>query len=111
MVFPPFRNSDDIVSVSIDFLSNSQWDAWFHHIAYDYSYGDWDGLHDHLRDVPWHDIFKLSASVATSKFCEWIQAAVDVCIAHHKYQAKPHSSPWFSAAYAVAIVHRNHLFC
>ena len=24
---------------------------------------------------------------------------------------KPHSSPWFSAAYAAAIVHRNHSFC
>ena len=27
-----------------------------------------------------------------------------------KYQVKPHSSPWFSAACAVAIVHRNHFF-
>ena len=24
---------------------------------------------------------------------------------------KPHSSPWFSAACAAAIVHRNHFFC
>ena len=24
---------------------------------------------------------------------------------------KPHSSPWFSAAYAAAIVHKNHFFC
>ena len=29
-------------------------------------------------------------------------------IPHHKYQVKPHSSPWFSAACAAAIVHRNH---
>ena len=28
----------------------------------------------------------------------------------YKYQVKPHSSPWFSAAYAAAIVHRNHFF-
>ena len=28
-----------------------------------------------------------------------------------KYQVKPHSSPWFSAACAAAIVHRNHFFC
>ena len=28
-----------------------QWDALFHGIAYDY-YADWDGLHNHLRDVP-----------------------------------------------------------
>ena len=28
-----------------------------------------------------------------------------------KYQFKPHLSPWFSAACAAAIVHRNHFFC
>ena len=33
MAFPPFGNSDHVfISVSIDFLSNSQWDAVFHHI-------------------------------------------------------------------------------
>ena len=52
MTFPPLRNSDHVVSVSIDFPSNSQRDAPFHRIAYDYSCGDWDGLSDHLRDVP-----------------------------------------------------------
>ena len=36
----------------------------FHRIAYDYSLTDWDGLPDHLRDVPWEDVFKLAASVA-----------------------------------------------
>ena len=41
-----------VVSVSIDFLSNSQRDAPFHRITYDYSRADWDGLLDHLRDVP-----------------------------------------------------------
>ena len=29
-------------------------------------------------------------------------------IPRHKYQVKPHSSPWFSATCAAAIVHRNH---
>ena len=61
MVFPPLGNSDHVVSVSIDFPSNSQWDAPFHHIAYDYSHAVWDGRHDHLRDVTWEDIFKLGA--------------------------------------------------
>ena len=28
-----------------------------------------------------------------------------------KYQVKSHSPPWFSAACAAAIVHRNHCFC
>ena len=70
MTFPPVGNSDHvIVSVSIDFPSHSQWDAPFYGIAYDYSHADWDGLRDHLRDVPWEDIFKLSASAAASEFC------------------------------------------
>ena len=59
VTFPPLRNCDHVVvSVSIDFPSNSQQDALFHCIAYDYSLGDWDGLCDHLRDVFWKDIFK-----------------------------------------------------
>ena len=64
-----------------------------------------------MRDVPWEDIFKLSASAAASEFYEWVQVGIDVYIPHHKYQVKPHSSPWFSAARATAIVHRNHFFC
>ena len=111
MAFPPLGNSDHvIVSLSIDFRSNSQWDAPFHRIAYDYSCADWDVfVCDHLRDVPWGDIFKLSASAA-SEFCEWVQVGIDVSIPHCKYQVKPHSSPWFSAACAAAMVHRNHFF-
>ena len=69
-----------------------------HCIAYGYSRTHWDGLHDHLRDVQWEDIFKLSASAAANKFCEWIQVGIDVFIPHRKYQVKPHSSQWFSAA-------------
>ena len=38
------------------------------------------------------------------------QVGIDVYIPHRKYQVKPHSSPWFSAACAAAIVHRNHFF-
>ena len=111
MAFPPLGNSDHVVvSVSIDFPTNSQQDAPFHRIAYDYSRADWDGLRDHLRDVPWEDIFKLGASAAASEFCEWIQVGIDVYIPHRKYQVKSNSSPWFSAACAAAIVHRNHFF-
>ena len=97
MAFPPFRNSDHVVvSASIDLPSNSKQDAPFHCIAYDYSPTDWDGLHDHLRDVPWEHIFKLGAYAAASKFCEWVQVGTDVYIAHRKYQVKPHSSVVFS---------------
>ena len=66
MAFPPLENFDHVVSVSIDFPSNCQRDAPFHCITHDYPRADWDGLHDHLRDVPWEDIFKLGASAAAS---------------------------------------------
>ena len=67
MAFPPLGNYDHIVvSVSIGFPSNSQWDAPFHRIAYDYSRADWSGLGDHLRDAPREDIFKLGSSAAAS---------------------------------------------
>ena len=71
MAFPPLGNSNHVVvSVSIDFTINSKQDALFHRVAYDYSRGDWDGLRDHLRDVPWEDILKLSACAAASESCE-----------------------------------------
>ena len=108
MALPPLGNSDHVVvSVSIHFPSNSQWDAPFHRIAYDYSCAGWDGLRDHLRDVPCEDIFKLGASAVASEFCEWVQVGIDVYIPHHKYQVKPHLTPCFSAACAAAILYRN----
>ena len=59
MAFPPLGNSDHVViSVSIDFPSSSKQDAPFDGIAYDYFWADWDSLRDHLKDVPWEDIFK-----------------------------------------------------
>ena len=74
IAFPPLENSDHVVvSASIDFPSNSESDAPFHCIAYDYSRVDWDSLYDHLRDVPWEDIFKLSASATVSDFSWWVQ--------------------------------------
>ena len=90
MAFPPLGNSDHVfVSVSIDFTSNSQWDALFHCIDYDYSRADWDSLHDHFRDVPWEDTFKLGVSATASEFCEWIQVGIDAYVPHTKYQVKP----------------------
>ena len=94
MAFPPEGNADHVVvSVSIDFLSNSQRDAPFHRIAYDYSHANWDGLRDHLRNVPWKDIFKLGASAPASEFCQWLWVGIDVYIPHRKYQVKSHLSP------------------
>ena len=111
MTFPPLGNSYHVVLlVSIDFPSNSKRNAPFYRIAYDCFRADRDGFRDHLRHVPWDGIFKFSASAADSEFCEWVQAGIDVYIPHRKYQVKPHSSPWFSAACAAAIIHRNYFF-
>ena len=53
MAFASLENSDYVVfSVSIDFSINSKPDILFHGVAYDYSRADWNGLCDHLRDVP-----------------------------------------------------------
>ena len=112
MAFPSFGNSDQVlVSVFNDFPINSKQGAQLHRVIYDYSRADLDGLRDHLRDVLWDSIFKLSASLAVSEFCEWIQVGIDVYIPHRKYQVKLPSSPWFSAACATTIVHSTFFVC
>ena len=91
MAFFPLENSNNVVvSVSIDFPSNSQWDVPFHRRAYDYSRADWDGLHEHLRDDPWEDIFRLGASAGGGECCGGFQVGIVVCIPHRNYQVKPH---------------------
>ena len=101
MAFPPLGNPDHaVVSVSIDFLSNSQQDALLHHIAYDYSRADWDGL---------HDLLKLGASAAASEFCEWVQVGIDLYIPQ-KISGQATLISMVSAACAAAIAHRNHFF-
>ena len=51
-----------------------------------------------------------SAFIAAGEFREKVQVRIDVYIPHWRYQVKPHSSLWFSAACSSAIVHGNH-FC
>ena len=64
-----------------------------------------------MRDVPREDVFRLAAfAAAASEFCEWVQVGIDVYIPHRKCHVKPHPSPWFSATFTAAIVHRNHFF-
>ena len=72
MAFPTLRNSDHVVvSVFIDFRTNSKLSAPFHHIADDFSHADLDSFCDHLKDVSWENIFKLSTSAAAaSEFCD-----------------------------------------
>ena len=64
-----------------------------------------------MRDVPWQDIFKLSASTTVTDFCDWFKVKTDVYIPHCKYQVKPNLSLWFSGASTAARVHSNLFFC
>ena len=105
MAFPPFGNSGHVVvSVFIDFPSNSQQDVSFHRIAYDYYRADWDGLRDHLRDVPWRISYCFCFCIL------WEGSGWNWCICFSSYQVKPHLSPWFPADCTAAMVHRNHFF-
>ena len=89
VAFHPLGNSGHVVvSVSTDFPSE---DVLFYRTAYEHSCVDWNGLRDHLRDVPWKD---------------------DVYVLQRrKYHVNPHLSLWVSHYFAAAIVHRNHFFC
>ena len=85
-------NSDHVVAIFIYCLSNSKGYTPFRRTAYENCCAHWDVLHDHLRDIPWEDIFKLDASVAATEFCGSVQVGIDVYIPHRKYQIKPYSS-------------------
>ena len=73
MDFPPLINFDHVVSVSIDFSVKPKGDAPFHSMAYDRFCADWDGLCDHLRNVPWEDIFKVCVRYFLSNFYFFIK--------------------------------------
>ena len=52
MIIPPLGNSHHVVvSVSIDFSTNSKRDVPLYCIAYGYSRADWDSLCDNLRNI------------------------------------------------------------
>ena len=69
VAFPSLENSDHVVVlVSIDFPSNSKGDASFYHKPHDYSHDDSDDIHNHLRDVPWENVFKLGTFLLLLNF-------------------------------------------
>ena len=81
IILTPLRNYDHVVvSLFIDFLSNSKGDGLFHSIAYECFCAYWDSLHDHLRDVPRENIFKFGASTTAIEFCECVQVGIYIYI-------------------------------
>ena len=102
--FPPLGNSDHVsVSVSIDFPSNSQQNC----IAYTILMLIgmvfvifWEMFH-------WRISLSLVLLMLLVNFVNGFRLELSLI---EKYQVKPHSSSWFSAACAAAIFHRNHFF-
>ena len=96
MTFPPLSNSDHVVvSVSIDFPSNSQQMPCF--IAKCMTILMLIGtifMIIYLRDVSWESLIS-SAFAAAIEFYKWVQGP----------------SPWFSATFAAVMVYRTHFFC
>ena len=73
VIFPPLANSYHIVDLlPNDFLSNPKRGAPFYCTVYGCSQTDWDGLHYHLRNVSWEDIFNLGPSPAAAESCECV---------------------------------------
>ena len=109
MAFPALGNCDHVIaSVSIDVPSNSQQNApvlsrnlWLFSCWLGWSLWSFEGCS--MGEYLYH------VSADASEFYEWVQVRIDVYIPDRIYQVKPHSSLWFSAAFAAAIVHRNHL--
>ena len=61
----PLGKSDHmVVSVDLSFAVKSTNEHPYHHTVYSYSKADCDGVRDHLRDVPWLDIFKHESTYA-----------------------------------------------
>ena len=107
----PLGKSDHaVVDVEINLNISAANDSPYHRTLYSFHRGDWDSFRDFLRDMPWNDIFKLSADECAKEVVSWLQEGIDVFVPHRTYQVKPHSNPWFSPACAAAISHRNHYF-
>ena len=70
-------NSDHmVVSVDVKFVVTSTNEPPYHRTVYLYSKAEWDGLTDHLRGVPWLDIFKHDATYAAKEktfLCIFVQ--------------------------------------
>ena len=107
MAFPPLENSNHVVvSVSINFSVNSMHDALFPQLRLCICWWGW--FLRLFEKCSMGGYLKFSASAAASELWGWVQVGTDVYIPHRKYQIKPHSFLWFSAARVA--VHRNHFF-
>lgn len=60
----------NLSQVFIDFPISSVGHAPFHHAVFDYSFGDWNGVFHHIRDVPLEDKFNQDAFIVIMEFCE-----------------------------------------
>ena len=98
-----------VVGVDMQFVVKSTNEHPYHRTVYSHTKADWNGLIDHLRDMPWLGIFKHDATYAAKEITEWVEIDIDCYIPCRKFQLKPHSSPWFTPC-AASIAHCNHHF-
>ena len=63
----------------------SQTRCFFSSYSSDYFRTHWDGLCDHLRDVPWECIFKLGASATPLFRILWVNPIIDAYISYWWY--------------------------
>ena len=108
---PPLGSSDHcVISVSIDLPLKASNEVPFHRTSYRYAQADWDNFRSYIACGPFEHFFKFRASKSTALISDWIRNGIDIFIPHKTFQQKPHSQPWFTAACAAAIAHRNHHF-
>ena len=107
----PLGNSDHVVlQLSLKSPSASIHQSPYHRTSYTYGCGDWDSFRNFLRDLPWEDVFSLSADSCATEIAEWLRIGIEEFIPHRRYQVKPHSVPWYSPDCSAAIATRNHHF-
>ena len=108
---PPLGSSDHcVISVSIDLPLKASNEVPFHRTSYRYAQADWDNFRSYIACGSFEHFFKFRASKSTSLISDWIRNGIEIFIPHKTFQQKTHSQPWFTAACAAAISHRNHHF-
>ena len=76
VAFPLLGNSDVVALITINFSSFLNRMLLF--IA------DCDGLHNHLANASWGNIFNLNASAAASQSCRSVQVEIDVYVPNQR---------------------------
>ena len=79
-------------------------------ITYDYSRADWNGLRNHLRDVPGKISLNSVLLLLLVNFMSGFR--LELIVLYLKYQVKPHTHlHGFQLLALLPLLRRNHFFC